>query len=343
MKKSLFLALALFLMTGMVFAGGGQEKGGKKVLTLGHVVMPETTLNQAALKFKEIVEKESGGSIIVEVHPAAALGSNREVIEGLQSGTIALTAPSIAPVSQFTDATALFDLPFLFSTQDYAQKVMQGEIGKSILAELDSAGLKGLCYWTQGYRHVTNSRNPIKKVVDLKGLKVRTMQNPAHIDLFNTMGASATPMAFSEVFTALQQKTIDGQENPYENIKLSGFAEVQQYICETGHIYDPIVLMISKAVWDTLTDSEQEIVQKAAEEARDYQLAILAAAETKIKDSFKGTNTIIEASEIDMKEMMMATVPVYKKYLDKAKPERVKAVLEMQDDYGKDLIEALGL
>ena len=343
MKKLLFFTLALFLISGMVFAGGGQEKGGKKVLTLGHVVMPETTLNQAALKFKEIVEKESGGSIVVEVHPAAALGSNREVIEGLQSGTIALTAPSIAPVSQFTDATALFDLPFLFSTQDYAQKIMQGEIGKAILADLDSAGLKGLCYWTQGYRHVTNSRNPIIKVADLKGLKVRTMQNPAHIDLFNTMGASATPMAFSEVFTALQQKTIDGQENPYENIKLSGFAEVQQYICETGHIYDPIVLMISKAVWDTLTADEQKIVQKAAEEARDYQLEILAVAEKNIKDSFKGTNTIIEASEIDRKEMMMATVPVYKKYLKKAKPERVKAVLDMQGDYGKDLIEALGL
>lgn len=341
MKKLMILLVLLLAFQGVVFGQGDSEK--KVVLTYAHVVMPETTLNKAALKFKEIVERESNGSMVVEVHPASALGTNREVIEGLQNGTIAITTPAIAPVSQFTDATALFDLPFLFSEQKYAQEIMRGDIGKAILEELKDVGMTGLGYFTQGFRHTTNSRNPIYKVNDLEGLKVRTMENPAHIAMFNGLGASAVPMSFSEVFTALQQKTIDGQENPYENIKLSGFAEVQMYISETGHIYDPCPFLISTAVWNSLTSEQQEIVQNAVNEARDYQLVELDKAEAAIKAELQVNNTVIEADQIDRKAMMMASIPVYERFLEKARPERVKKALEIQGEYGKDLIKALGL
>lgn len=313
-------------------------------LTYSHVVMPETSLNKAALKFEAIVEKETNGEVQVEVYPSAALGGNREVLEGLQMGTIAMTSPAMAPLAQFTDATVLFDLPYLFSNAEVAQKVLQGEIGQSILKDLESAGFKGLVYFTQGYRHVTNSVRAIKAPEDFKNLKIRNMQNPVHMAHFKAMGASPIPMAFSEVFTALQQKTIDGQENPYENNKLMAFTEVQKYISETGHLYDPVPLLISMPIWESLSAEHQAIIQKAAIEARDYQLNILHVLENNIKTDLEkaGKNVIVLAKDIDKKACLKASLPVYEEYGEKAGWDRIVEILNMQGEYGQEMIKLLG-
>ena len=234
---------------------------------IGYALAPDSHYGVAADKFEEVVTAETGDQFTFTHFPSSGLGGEREVIEGLQLGTIEATIVSSGTLANFVPATGVFDVPFLFRDLAHARAVLDGPIGQDILAEFDNVGLVGLAWGEQGFRHITNNRNAIKTPADVAGLKIRTMENPVHLAAFNAMGAAPTPMAWPEVISSLQQGVIDGQENPLSVIVSAKLNEVQKYLTLSGHVYSPAMLLVSKPFWDGLDDTQKAAFEKAATEA----------------------------------------------------------------------------
>ncbi|MCR4710937.1 MAG: TRAP transporter substrate-binding protein, partial [Clostridia bacterium] len=235
---------------------------------------------QGVMKFAELIEEKSGGRMHMDVFHSAQLASDRDCIEGMQMNTIQCGIMVSSALAGFTDTFLIFDLPFLFENSEQGMKLCQSEVGESILATLDNIGIKGLGFMNYGMRNITNNVRPINAPDDLKGIKIRTMENPIHMAAFSTMGADPTPMAFGELFTALQQGTIDAQENPLSVITSSKFNEVQKYLSVTEHVYSAAPLMVSKAAYDALPDDLKAVVDEAGKEACAWELEFLAQEET---------------------------------------------------------------
>jgi tripartite ATP-independent transporter DctP family solute receptor len=209
----------------------------------------------------------------------------------------------------------VFDLPFLFNDAKEVDLVLDGPIGRKLLDRLPEKGLMGLCYFETGFRHVTNSRRPVARLEDFKGLKIRTIQNPVFIDVFNTLGANATPLAFTEVFTALESRAIDGQETPYSNIHGNRFYEVQKHVSNTGHIYGAAVILVSKKFWDQLSGDEQKVLQESCGPARDHQRKYSRDNDPKLLAELKAKGMVYtEIAPAERARMREALKPVYLKY-----------------------------
>jgi len=206
--------------------------------------------------FAREVEKRTGGRYQIQNFYAGALGAERESIEGLQLGTLDLTMTSTGPVPNFVPDVAILDIPFLFRDYGQARAVLDGPIGQDMLKKFDAKGITALAWGENGFRHMTNSKHPVNVPDDLKGLKMRTMENPVHIQAYKAFGIIPTPMAFTEVFTALQQGTVDGQENPVSVITAAKLDQVQKYMTLTGHVYSPALILMSKAQYDKLSPAE---------------------------------------------------------------------------------------
>ena len=203
--------------------------------------------------------------------PSNQLGSEVQQTSALQGGVQEMQSPASTTLVGIVKEFGLFDLPFIVSTPQQADALVDGPVGKALLAKLPEKGLVGLAFWDLGFRNVTNSRRPITKADDLSGIKLRVMPNPVYIDVFKTFGANPLPMSFSELYTALEQRTVDGQENPFSVILSNKFFEVQKYLSKTNHTYSTNIILVSKKFWDRLSPVEQKILQDAAIEARDYQ------------------------------------------------------------------------
>lgn len=284
MKKGLALILALIMCLSLAACGGTStttdtsttstndtstdtsSSDGTITLRLAHVVADESSLDQGMDYLAQLVEEKSDGAIKIEIYPNSSLGDNSALAEQLQFGSLEMAVPSIAAVSGFCEGTAIFDMPFLFKNNDAAEEALDGELGDYVSASLEESGFHVLGYFTQGLRYLTCNVE-VHEPSDVAGLKIRTMDSAYHMMCWNAYGASATPMAFSEVYTALQQGTIDAQENPYTNIVTSRFYEVQKYVVETGHIYDVCPLMFSKTLWDKLTADQQALIEECVAEA----------------------------------------------------------------------------
>jgi tripartite ATP-independent transporter DctP family solute receptor len=300
-----------------------------KVLKFGLVTPREHTLSVGALKFKEIVERESGGSLEVQVFTDGQLGGDRDMLEGLQLGTLQATNASTGPIASFVKAFNVFDLPFLFKDNETAYRVLDGPSGQELLDMLPAAQMVGLGYWENGFRNLTNSKHEVKSVKEVKGLKIRTIETPLHMDTWNQIGASATPMAVTELFTALQQGVVDGQENPYSNIKLNKFYEAQKYLTNTRHIYSASVMLISKKYWDSLSDDEKLILQRASNEVRDYQRELSQKENELALQFLKDSGMIVtDLSPEAHAEFVEALNPIYDKYKSEIGEELVNRVLE---------------
>jgi tripartite ATP-independent transporter DctP family solute receptor len=274
MKKILSLLLigCLVLVVGCSSQKPADNKpAAQKVMKIGSVNAKDRSLTKGMVKFGEIVEKETNGAIKVQVFSDGVLGGDRQTLEGLQMGSIHGTTVSTGPIAAFAPRFDVFDLPFLFKDKATAFKVVDGPIGQEVLKDLDKVGMVGLCYWENGYRHLTNNKREVKTIDDIKGLKIRTLESKVHVETWKLLGANPTPMSFSQLYTALEQGVVDGQENPYGNVTANKFNEVQKYLTNTGHVYNASPFLISKKFWDTLSDKEKEIMTKAALEARDYQ------------------------------------------------------------------------
>ena len=217
--------------------------------------------------FKKIVEEKSNGEITVKIYPNNQLGSDRETSESVQLGNLHMSTPSSSILAPFAKELFVLDMFFLFKDRAQVYKVLDGPVGKQLLASLEKSRFKGLGFMENGFRNLTNSKRPVRTPADISGLKIRVMENPLHIAAWKALGANPTPMAFTELFTAMQQGTVDGQENPLELINVNRFYEVQKYITMSGHVYTPYVVIMNKKFFDKLSPEHQKLIQEAMDEA----------------------------------------------------------------------------
>lgn len=222
-------------------------------------------------KFSELVAAKSGGKMQVKMFTGGILGSDQANISSIQGGTLEMAVMNTGILASVAKELAIFDFPFLFANNKESDALVDGPVGKKLHQKLEAKGLVGLSYWELGYREITNSKRPLNKVEDIEGLKLRVIPNPINVAWVKALGANPTPLPFPEVYGGLEQKAIDGQENPVSVIATSKFWEVQKYMAMTNHQYNPQSVIFSKKIWDTLTPTERKIIDDAADEATKYQ------------------------------------------------------------------------
>jgi len=242
-----------------------------RLIRFGYGLNEQSNQGRAVKVFAEQVEKASGGKMKVRAIGAAALGPDTQMQQALIGGAQEMMVGSTATLVGITKEMALWDTPFLFNNVKEADAVLDGPIGQKVMDKLQDKGLVGLAYWENGFRNLTNSKRPVTKLEDLNDVKLRVMQNNVYLDSFKILGANAVPMPFSELFSALETKTVDGQENPYNTILSSKFYEVQKYLSVTNHVYSPWIVTVSKKWWDGLSKAEQKILLDAARVSRDFE------------------------------------------------------------------------
>jgi TRAP-type transport system periplasmic protein len=235
-----------------------------KTFKLGHPQSATSAFHTGAVAFAEDFAKRTGGRYKIDVFPSGSLGGEREMVESVQLGTLDFVVTSTGPVGNFVPDTLITDIPFLFRDYTHARGVLDGPIGQGILAKFPAKGLVGLAWAENGFRHLTNSKREVKAPADLSGVKLRTMENTVHMTAFRTLGAQPAPMAFTELFTALQQGTVDGQENPIPVIVSSKFGQVQKHLTLTGHVYSPALILTSTTLFNGLPKADQEAMDEAA-------------------------------------------------------------------------------
>jgi tripartite ATP-independent transporter DctP family solute receptor len=283
------------------------------VIKLGTTVNEQDSFQVAALKFGEIVKKRTNGAYIVEVYPNAALGDERTMLEGMQMGTMDMGLITSGPFVNFVPEFGVLDLPFIFINNAHAYAVLDGELGQSILAKLDGVGIKGLAYAERGFRNLTNKVRPVKRAADIKGLKIRVMENEVYTNTFKALGVNAVPMAWTETLTALQQGTIEGQENPVNVIHAFKLWESQKHVTMTRHAYASAIFTMSKRLFDKLPADVQKIVKEAAQEAAVYERAWVAENEARqLAELKKNGMAVIE--DPDIASFKAGVQSVYDKY-----------------------------
>ncbi|MDA7415359.1 TRAP transporter substrate-binding protein [Xenophilus arseniciresistens] len=283
---------------------------------------------QGAQKFAELVAQKSGNKLSVKLFPGGTLGGDLQTVSALQGGTVEMTVLNAGILAAQVKEFAVYDFPFLFGNAKEADAVTDGAFGKKLLAKLDEKQMHGLGYWDLGFRNLTNSRRAVAKADDIAGLKVRVIQSPIYIDLFNTLGANATPMPFPELYPALEQRVVDGQENPNTVILSSRFAEVQKHLTETRHIYNPQALIISKKFWDQLSAEEKKIIGEAADEATAFQRGVSrGAADSALAALKKAGVTVTELPPAEVAKLREKVKPVIDKYTASVGEATVKELM----------------
>lgn len=242
-----------------------------RMIRFGYGLNEDSNQGRAAKLLSEEVAKASGGKLKVRTFGAASLGPDDQMQNALIGGAQEMMVGSTATLVGITKEMAVWDTPFLFNSAEQADKVLDGPVGREIMDKLEEKGLVGLVYWENGFRNMTNNVRPIEKMEDFDGIKLRVMPNPVFLETFKLMGANAVPLPFSELFTALETKAVDGQENPFNTILSSKFFEVQKYLTVTNHVYSPWIVTASKRWWDGLSKTEQDIIMQAAVKARDFE------------------------------------------------------------------------
>jgi tripartite ATP-independent transporter DctP family solute receptor len=283
-------------------------------LKLAFLPTAQHPIGLGAKKFAEIVGEQSGGKMDLRLFPGGVLGGDLQVVSALQGGTVEMTILVTSLLAANVTDYLLLDAPFLFDNEQEADAILDGPVGQALLAKLPEKGLVGLGYFEFGFRHFTNSRRPIEKLEDLQGLKIRVSQTPLFIDFVNALGASATPLAIPELYTALEQKAVDGTDAPLSFIRLQKYDEVQKYLVLTKHLYNPQVILVSKKIWDQLTNDEQMILQQAAQEARAYQRQTSREQDAIELEALKQSMEVTEMPPEELEKMRDKARPVVEKY-----------------------------
>lgn len=306
MKKILAAFVFIAIMAGAAFADA------EYTIKVGYIGSESHPTMQAMKTFGDNVAKGSEGKIKVELYPNAQLGGDRELCEGVQMGTIQMAIPSTSALAGFDKRIQVLDLPYLFTTREAAFEAVDGELGVKLNEFLAKKGFYVIGYLENGFRHVTNSKQPITKPEDLKGLKIRTMENPMHLAFFKELGANPTPMSWGELYTALQQGTVDAQENPYAMIDDGKFYEVQKYVSETGHVFSYEILIANKKFMEKLPDDLRTLVIDEAQKAIATQRAAMKTEEANFKAKvIKGGLTANELTPEQKKPFVEKTKVVY--------------------------------
>jgi tripartite ATP-independent transporter DctP family solute receptor len=322
MKKTAIFVLTLAFVIGLA---ADQALAQPKVLKISNGVNELHPSYLAGKKFGEILAARLPGKYTVQVYANAQLGDDVRATEGVRMGTLEMVTTSASPLTGLVPEFNVFDLPFIIPSEKAADAIFDGPIGAKLAAALEPKGIKLLAYYENGFRQLTNSAHAVKTPADMKGLKIRTMQNPIHLEAFRAMGANPTPMPFSEVFTALQQKTIDGQENPIPTIWLSKFYEVQKYVTLTGHVYGPHIFLVGKKLWDSFPAADQKVIAEAAKESAVYQRALNRKMNKDFVDELRKAGvTVTELTPEQHKAFVDAVASVYATW----EPKIGKALLD---------------
>ncbi|QGM21757.1 DctP family TRAP transporter solute-binding subunit [Spiribacter sp. 2438] len=298
-------------------------------LRLAHVVNEEDSFHIAAVRFQELVEERTDGTVSVELFPNAQLGDERTLLEGMQIGTVDMGVITNGPVANFVEEMAVFELPFLFPNREAAYEVLDGAVGQDLLDELERVDLKGLAYAERGFRNLTNSRGPVAEPADLDGLRLRVMENPVYVDTFRELGANAVPMAWTEALSAMQQGTIDGQENPVNVIHSFELNETQSHMTLSRHTYAPAIFVMGLSKWQELPSEVQVIVQEAAQAASAHAREQNAEMEADQLADLEDSGMAV-VHDPDLEAFQAAVAPVYEKYSDRFGEylERIQEQLE---------------
>lgn len=321
------IATALLVAASVTFAGTASAQ---TVLNFAHTTAQNSHYSLGVQAFAEKLEELSGGKYQIREQAAGALGGERDLIEGLQIGSVELVISSTGPLGNFVPKTLVLDLPFLFEDYQSARSILDGEIGDELLQKVSETDLVALAWSENGFRHITNSAHPVTKPEDLSGLKIRTMENPVHMQAFEAAGAAPTPMAFPEVFAALQQHVVDGQENPIPVITSSNLWEVQDYLTLSGHVYSPAIILASPSIWDGLSDEEKGWFEEAAD-------AAVAATRAKVEgDEESGVAMLREkgmeiVEEVDIAPFRTAVAPAYDSFVAEHGDEMLKRIQAAQE------------
>ncbi|HYL81957.1 MAG TPA: TRAP transporter substrate-binding protein [Candidatus Acidoferrum sp.] len=294
-------------------------------LVEAHTTTPDHPYTLGMIRYAQLVKERTKGRVAIQVHHSRELGDERQVVEGLQLGTIHLTVTSTGPLGGFVPEMNVVDLPFLFRNSEHAYKVLDGEIGRDLLNKFDGIGIKGLAFWENGFRHITSAKKPIREPGDLKSLKIRVMENKVHQAAFRQLGADATPMAWGEVFTSLQQGLLDAQENPIPIIYTFKLNEVQRYLSLTGHVYSPAPLLMSKKTWDRLPPEIQKVMLDAARETAQFERGLIREQEQQ------------ELGELRAKGMIVIENPDRPAFREAMRP----VFEQFQNQFGKDLVQRI--
>ncbi len=277
--KSLIATVALAAM--------GVASAQEKTIKFANQNVAGHPIVQGMEKFKEIVEKNSGGKIKVNLFPGGTLGSDQANVSAIQGGTLEMASMNSGIFASQVKDFAVFDFPFMFASGKEADTVVDGAFGKKMHAKLEEKGLIGLAYYELGFRNLTNGKRAINKVFDIEGLKLRVIPNPINVDWVKALGANPTPLPWPEVYAALEQGAVDGQENPVATINGAKLYEVQKHLALTGHQYNPQSVVISKKFWDTLNAAEKKILSDAATESAKFQRATARTLEASLLENLK--------------------------------------------------------
>ena len=319
MKKHLALVMAALMMASMLAGCGSSEttdtgsgdgnSEGYNTLNIiaAHGAAEHTSENESFLKFKELVEERSGGAVTVDLYPNQQLGGDREYTEAATQGNVTMGGPSTANIAPFVPAMNAFETPFLFSDRETVYAALDSEAGQALLDSLESAGLKGLGYFENGFRQLTTNKE-INSLADLKGLKIRVMENEVHLAIWEALGTNPSPLAFGELYSALQQKAFDAQENPAELIYNTKFYEVQDHVYLTNHIYTPYIIYMNLDTWNSLNEQTQTLIQECMDEAVAYCREICEENEQACFDAINesGKSQTYEVSDELHNEMVTA-------------------------------------
>lgn len=321
--KSVIAAVALVAM-----ATASAQNYSERTIKFGTQNAAGHSIVQGMDRFKAIVEAKSGGKIKVNVFPAAQLGNDQFHVSGVQGGTIEMAVMNSGILASQVPAFAIYDFPFMFESEAVADQIVDGAFGKKMHTRLEEKGIVGIGYWELGFRNMTNSKKPLNKVEDIAGLKIRVIPNPINLDWVKALDANPTPLPFPELYGALENKAVDGQENPIPTIKGNKFAEVQKHLALTKHVYNPQSVMVSKKLWDTMSLDEKKLFNDAAAEAGVFQRQSNRAALSKDLADLKTAGMLVtEFSPAETIKFVEKMKPVITKYAAQVGAEVVNEFL----------------
>lgn len=324
---TLLTILLTLVATNLMAANQGKKGKTYKIIFNEPFTRPHT-LAEAANRFKELVEERTQGNISVTVHYGGVLGTSREALEAVKVGTQTMVDAATAPIVAYEPAMGVLNLPYLFSSREQWYGVLDGPLGQDMLKRLEPHGFVGLAYLENGIRHVTNNVRPIYKPEDLKGIKIRLMQNPVFIATFESFGCLTTATPWSELYSALQQNVVEAQENPVSNIYNGKLYEVQDYLSFTGHTYDPNIYFINKRFFDKLPQEYQTILKETSQEVASWQRAEAAKAEGMLLEKLKANMKINEVAPEEIARFREKCASVYESQAPKIGKDVVDAWLE---------------
>jgi tripartite ATP-independent transporter DctP family solute receptor len=318
--------LKRFLATAALTVMASTAAYAQQTIQLGHPTASNSHYGHAAQVFAEELAKRSNNKFKVVV---TANGAEREMVESVQIGTLDVVITSTGPVGNFVPEVLIVDIPFLFRDAKHAHAVLDGPIGKEITDKFPAKGLVALGWGENGFRHLTNNQRAVRTPEDAKGLKIRTMENQVHMTAFRTVGVLPTPMAFTELFTALQQGTVDGQENPIPVITASKFSQVQKHLTLSGHVYSPTLIITNKGLFDKLSDADKQAWLEAGKAAAAAQRTFVAKVEQTGVEDLKAQGMQV-VTEIDKAKFQQALAPAYEEFSKRFGKENIDRIRNFQ-------------